>query len=555
MSFKITKKQWLVVMVISVLFFRFFNLTVNDLSTDDALYSFRALGWFDFLGGGQTTPVQWFGHIPAWANLSFHDAPPLVFAIQKVFFTLFGPTTLAARLPFALAGVGVLVLFYLLFKKYKNENTALWAVFLLTISSYATWISRIGYLEGVEVFFILLSLLFFTRYISGQNKKNLWYFGAAMALAILCKYTAVFLIPAIVLYLLIWQRDTFKKSEFWISMAIFLVVLSPVIIYNTNVYLTRGHFDAALSSMVGMHPADFQSVSGRSLTFNPIQSALTLWDTLYGTTSLPLTILIIISLFYLLVKIIKKQSNYLEKIFGLNILMLLVLFLFLGFGPRFFAIALPLLFFCLVTLIFDVYNYLKNQKELYLKIFFIVLVLVFGWEMMYNINTNILSKPIGNQPLMFSNYRFYDRGFNQLEKYLNQNIFTTLPKLVRPSDLTQLQSDFSNKKVVFFDDTMDWFSYSWYFQKYQFYYSLPLVPLSVYMQSGHKLDELQNDGFAGFYFIFVSADEAVDSVKINLPVRTAVVNFADQLNKVDIKPVDIVSSQGKTTFKVYYVKF
>ena len=67
---------------------RFWNLAQPDLLTDDALYSVRALGWFDYLGGGQTTPVQWFGYIPWWANLSFHDAPPTIFLIQKIFFVL-----------------------------------------------------------------------------------------------------------------------------------------------------------------------------------------------------------------------------------------------------------------------------------------------------------------------------------------------------------------------------------------------------------------------------------------------------------------------------------
>ena len=57
---------------------------------DDALYSSRALGWLDYLGGGQTTPIQWFEKIPWWGYLSFHDAPPLVFAVQRLFFAVFG---------------------------------------------------------------------------------------------------------------------------------------------------------------------------------------------------------------------------------------------------------------------------------------------------------------------------------------------------------------------------------------------------------------------------------------------------------------------------------
>ncbi|HNP75013.1 MAG TPA: hypothetical protein PKL09_01465, partial [bacterium] len=63
MSDKNKKFLLIVGVAIGVLagFFFLGNLTVNDLTSDDALYAFRAVGWFDYLGGGQTTPVQWFG--------------------------------------------------------------------------------------------------------------------------------------------------------------------------------------------------------------------------------------------------------------------------------------------------------------------------------------------------------------------------------------------------------------------------------------------------------------------------------------------------------------
>lgn len=554
MFVKIKYKTWLFIATFFILFFRFFNLTANDLSTDDALYSFRALGWFDFLGGGQTVPLQWFGHIPAWANLSFHDAPPLVFAIQKIFFTFFGPTTLGARLPFALAGLGVLALFYFWLKKFRTQNFAWLATFILGISSFATWGSRTGYLEGIEVLFIILSLVFFSLYLKEGTKKNLYYFGVAVALAIMCKYTAIFLIPAALLYLLIWRREVFKKSEFWLSVVIFLSVLSPVIIYNVNVYITRGHFDAALSSMMGMHPADFSGISGRSLSFNPIRSIVTFWDTLYGTTSWPLVILMIIALGYLLIKIIRKKSDDLEKIFGVNILMLLILFIFLGFGPRFFSIGVPFLIFVVTVLIFDVSQYLKCKNYLALKILWILISLILLVEMFYNFNTNILAKPVGSSPLMYSNYRFYSSGFNELEKYLVANVFPSLPSISRPSELSQLKSDYSSRQMIFFDNTMDWFSLMWYIQKYQVYYLLPLVSISDYMQTGNTITGLKETGFSGFYFIFSTDEGVLDSTKKDLPVRKAMVDFASQLDQAGIKPVDIVSRQGITTFKVYYVK-
>src|SRR3989344_9448328 len=190
----------LAMIAVVAVFFRFWNLTGNDLYSDDALYSFRALGWFDYLGGGQTTPIQWFEAVPGWARLSFHDAPPLVFLIQNIFFKIFGPNALAARLPFALAGLGTAILLYFSVKRLKDKKAALIAAFLLGISSFAVWLSRVGYLEGVEVFFIILSVFFFVRYLKEEKEIDLCFWGIAAGLAILCKYTAVFLWPAAILF-------------------------------------------------------------------------------------------------------------------------------------------------------------------------------------------------------------------------------------------------------------------------------------------------------------------------------------------------------------------
>ena len=92
------------------------------------------------------------------------------------------------------------------------------------------------------------------------------FFGAALGGALLSKYTAIFLPAAVAAHVLIWRRDLLTKKSLWLSGAAALVILAPVIIYNVGVFQTRGHFDAALSSMFGMHPADFMIIAGRGVS-------------------------------------------------------------------------------------------------------------------------------------------------------------------------------------------------------------------------------------------------------------------------------------------------
>ena len=67
-------------------FFIFCRISFVDMVGDDAVYSLRSVGYLDFMfADTQTTSLDWFKVFPAWANLSFHDHPPLLFVIQHIF--------------------------------------------------------------------------------------------------------------------------------------------------------------------------------------------------------------------------------------------------------------------------------------------------------------------------------------------------------------------------------------------------------------------------------------------------------------------------------------
>src|SRR3989338_10552223 len=123
----------------------FFNITRADIQTDDAMYSFRATGYLDYVASQlQTTPLQWFESLAWWSHLSFHDAPPLVFLIQFIFFALFGVSTFVAKFPFALAGLGSVVVLYMLARRLYDADVAFVASIMLAVSSYHVWASRVG---------------------------------------------------------------------------------------------------------------------------------------------------------------------------------------------------------------------------------------------------------------------------------------------------------------------------------------------------------------------------------------------------------------------------
>src|SRR3989338_5227713 len=104
---------WLLLILVVAGVLRFYQLGLADVITDEVLIAFRSIGYIDFFSSPyQTTPWEWFSDLPWWLKLSFHDHPPLIFLIQHWFFQLLGQNVIVLRLPFALAGIFSVFLFF-----------------------------------------------------------------------------------------------------------------------------------------------------------------------------------------------------------------------------------------------------------------------------------------------------------------------------------------------------------------------------------------------------------------------------------------------------------
>lgn len=558
-----TVKILIIVIFVLAVFFRFWQLSSWDMISDDALYSVRALSWTDYLGEGQTTPIQWLGEIPWWGSLSFHDAPPLVFLIQNLCFKIFGPTGFGAKIPFALSGLAVVGLVgWIIFLISRDKRLALLAAFMAAISSYLVWSSRVGYLEGVMIVFVLLAILFFVRFIQKNNYNDLLICALSVGLAVISKYTAGFLVLAIFIFLLLFRRSVFKNKKFWWSVLLFFVVLLPVIIYNFKVFQARGHFDAVISSVLGMQTEDFSALAGRTVDLNPVVGFVNVIKSLTQTSSAVFIVLFIISILYFIFKIVKKRAKHSEVFVFLSLTMGLIMFSFIGHEFRFLLVLIPFFIMLAVLMIYDLFVFL-NQKDFKIAniLVIVLLVLVLAGEAFYSINTNLSVKPVGASPLVYSDSRFYSHGFNGLDNYL-LDAFSPLPQpqpVRKMSDFSVDVAGLKDKQIVFFDETLNWFALSWYVNKYYFNYRLPIISLHNYFQSAPKEVEPFTDmkyfGVKGFYYVFGADDSVLDPVKKeNVAMRSNMKMLADQLEQSGNLVKEIYDYLGQKTIKIYYLE-
>ena len=557
---------WLFLVVVLASFLIFFRLNRADIQADDAIYSFRAIGYFDFVDSvnTQTTPIVWFGNIPWWSRLSFHDAPPLVFIIQHLFFKVFGVSDFTARLPFALAGVGSVILLYFLVKQLYGEKTALLASLFLSIFSYFSWISRIGYLEAISIFFILLTLFLFL--LSLKNNFYFLFFGLSLGLCLLTKYLTLFILPVIFFYLLFKTRKQFVNKHLIISLVIAFLVFSPVVFYNLKLYQTRQHFDLQFSRLFRQDiSADWPIFAQNNLAQNHFKELINIFSVIYQSASLPVCLALLACFFYFIFFIFLdfKKNNESFLVF-LALFFIIVQFMFIGPGSRYLSIIIPFLAIILAWGFNKVYQenfLLKHLNEKIKKVIWVlVLVFVIIIELFYNLNTNIFLKPIGRPIRHYSNSRFENHGFSQLENYLVEIHDFKQNKMIDIKTIDDLRvdpkKDLIDSDIFIYDPTVSWFSTLWYFRRWAIYYKVIFISAAEMAQNvpfEHWLEFFSQAKAKNVYYIWrpnkpLAAD---NKQKMN---QLAAAQVAKSFEAMETEVKDIYDINNELSFKVYKLK-
>lgn len=548
-----------------ILYLWFGGIFHSDIYSDNAINSFRALGWFDRLLGGQSTPIDWFGYVPGWATLSFHDAPPAVFFIQRVFFSFIGPSVFAARLPFVLAGLASAFFIFYFIRKICNQKIAIFSALIFLINSYAVWAALVGYLEGIQQMFIILAFFFLFLFLQNDYKtKYLYLWSGFLALSLISKYTSIFLfLPSLFFFILerkqVVKAIKLKKAIF--AIIIFFAIASPVIIYNLNVYKTRGHFDAALSSMIGMHPDDFSSLAARKADFNLLGNFKSTLSTMRANNSYPFAAAILLSFVWLAVKIARRKSAKFGSYLIVNIASFFLLFSFFSPAVRFVSIITPLASIALGLALYDLYNLIKKSKlkNFLAPVFIFLAASVLIFETFYAYNTNVFHKPIGSENLAYSGYKQKNYGFNQLEIYMREKIIIQLPNKQIPRSLADLNfknEDFIGRNVIIFDDRINWFAQYWYFQKYLNYYRWPVMSTTYLSPNGPalKIKDILGASEKNIYYIFPVSEDVLDETRKNdKNIAPFAMDFANKLNLLKVPYDSIANLDGKEAFRIYKI--
>lgn len=181
--------------------------------------------------------------------LSYYDHPPMLGWLLLAGALLLGKSTIAVRATVFVTTLATQLSFYLLARRLLAPEAASRGLVLLTTGGVALLLSLIAVPDVPLLLFWSLALLALDRALGGLGETSTeprgpvpvrggWWLaaGAAMGLAFLSKYTALFLQGGLGLFLLASRDDRrwLRTPWPWLSLALAQVVSLPVYVWNAQ---------------------------------------------------------------------------------------------------------------------------------------------------------------------------------------------------------------------------------------------------------------------------------------------------------------------------------
>jgi 4-amino-4-deoxy-L-arabinose transferase-like glycosyltransferase len=284
----------------------------------------------------KSNSLWWF--VTKYPIGDFH--PPGWFAILWIWGHIFGFSEISARFPSVFFGVSTVFLIYLIGKNLFSKKTGLLAAFFLSLGPLHIYYSQEARMYSMAAFAVCLSIFFLIELTKGK-RFAFWGYIFSVFLILYSDYVAYFILPAEVIYILLYGKKYFKR--YFLALIAGMATLVPWLFVLPS-QLAKGQY------MAGLVTGWKQVVGGANIK----EVALLLVKTIIGRisfnkTSFYVVFVLILSLPYLIIlsKLFKKRTKK-------NNLLLLFLLIppILAFG---FSFMTPIFFYFRLIFILPIF--------------------------------------------------------------------------------------------------------------------------------------------------------------------------------------------------------
>lgn len=219
--------QILILLTLTGLFLRIYNLGYNSLWLDEATTYF--------------TSIESFGEI--WQSGISQFSPPLFLWVEHGILIL-GNSEFILRIIPALLGVLTIPLFYLVGKEFCDRNAGLIAAAACSVSPFLIFYSQEARAYAMLLFFMALATLFFLKALKSDRLIHFVLFGIFSALALWTHYYAIVMIAALVVYALLEWLPKIRSHIHSLKLlsagiVTFVILSSPLLLFSLQLFITR----------------------------------------------------------------------------------------------------------------------------------------------------------------------------------------------------------------------------------------------------------------------------------------------------------------------------
>ncbi|MBI5158745.1 glycosyltransferase family 39 protein [Candidatus Micrarchaeota archaeon] len=314
------KRVLLLLVLLAAFLARVFYAANAEFGADEVNYFARAINFFSL------------------PHLSTIDHPSLYFYLIDSSYKLFGGVNwLSARFPGVLLGTLSVLLIYLIGEKLFTPRVGLASAFFSAFSFFQAKYSGMGTIDTFSAFFALLCIYFFSR--RKENSSFLAASGLALGLAAMSKYSALFILPALIAWALLEERKMFFERKALLGVFFILLFLSPAAIYNFLLFEKEGILDFQFTRLFKTSNEKFQNLAGinEGFEFGKLPGGIASVSVLFASFFPIISLLALAGIFF-------KQHDANLRFLAACFLFPSFFFAGIGFQSFYFQLAVPFLF-------------------------------------------------------------------------------------------------------------------------------------------------------------------------------------------------------------------
>ena len=219
----IQNNKWILLILLVATILRLYNIDYQSLWMDE-IYTLNV-----------ASPKHSFSEIISEVNLR-ESFPYLYFFIMHTMFSLFGDTSIVARIPSVIFGIAAVWMMYKLGKESYSKKAGLIAALLFTFNEYAIFHSQDARAYSLYLLCLLFSYYKFVIFLKNNTKRNMiWYAVSAGLLVNVNFFSVLNVITQGFILLIVWfSLDKSEKTAYFKRLLIIAGII--LLFFMPNAY-------------------------------------------------------------------------------------------------------------------------------------------------------------------------------------------------------------------------------------------------------------------------------------------------------------------------------